>query len=263
MVEKKPPMVYNHIESEEVRMLNLWPVRKPKIIPQHVAIILDGNGRWARRRGMPRTFGHQVGIENIRNVALIANELGVKALSVFAFSTENWKRPPAEVDFLMKMPSEFETKFGAEFEKNGIKVVFSGRKTKLSPENQTILERITTKSALRTGLVLNICFDYGSYYELTEAVRAIADAVQAGTLAPADITAEAIAARLMTKDLPPLDLLIRTSGEQRLSNFLLWQAAYSELYFTKTFWPAFGRSDLLKAFRAYAKRDRRYGGLKG
>jgi undecaprenyl diphosphate synthase len=232
------------------------------MIPGHVAIILDGNGRWATRRGMPRTFGHQAGIENIRTVALLCAELGVKALSVFAFSTENWKRPQPEVDFLMKMPAEFEKKFGDEFAKRRIKVVFSGRRTRLSAENLAILERITRNSADRDGLVLNICFDYGSYAELTEAVQAIAADVSAGALAPADIRPETIAAHLYTKDLPPLDLLIRTSGEQRLSNFLLWQAAYAELYFTRTFWPAFGRADLYAAFAAYARRDRRFGGLK-
>ena len=140
-------------------------------IPAHVAIILDGNGRWAKKRGMPRTYGHQKGVENIRRVALAASDFGIKALSVYAFSTENWKRPKAEVDFLMKLPGEFEKKFKDDFEKHDIKVTFSGRKTHLSKENLEILERITEKTSQRQGLVLNICFDYGSQTEITEAVK--------------------------------------------------------------------------------------------
>lgn len=235
----------------------------PTIIPDHVAIILDGNGRWAKRRGMPRTFGHQVGIENIRTIALACSKRGVKALSVFAFSTENWKRPQQEVDFLMTMPEQFEKRYSADFEKHDIKVVFSGRKTKMSDANRVILERITTQSAHRNGMVVNICFDYGSYDELTTVVRSIAKDASEGTLSIDDITPQTIESRLFTKDLPKLDLLIRTSGEIRLSNFLLWQVAYSELYFTKTPWPAFNEAALDKAFRDFAKRDRRYGGLKG
>lgn len=235
----------------------------PSNIPGHVAIILDGNGRWAKRRGMPRTFGHQVGIENIRTIALACSKRGVKALSVFAFSTENWKRPQPEVDFLMTMPEQFEKRYSADFEKHDIKVVFSGRKTKMSDANREILERITSQSAHRSGMVVNICFDYGSYDELTTVVRSIAKDASEGALAIDDITPQTIESRLFTKDLPKLDLLIRTSGEIRLSNFLLWQAAYSELYFTKTPWPAFNEAALDKAFRDFAKRDRRYGGLKG
>ncbi|MFA5007582.1 MAG: polyprenyl diphosphate synthase [Candidatus Izemoplasmatales bacterium] len=241
--------------------MNPFVKKRPPAIPAHVAIILDGNGRWAKRRGMPRTFGHQAGVENIRRVALLCAGFGVRALSVFAFSTENWKRPEAEVAFLMKLPGEFEKKFADDFKKHDIRVTFSGRRTKLSPENLAILDRITTRTAERKGLVLNICFDYGSQTEIAEAVRAIAEDVRSGDLEPAEIVPETISSRLYTKDLPPLDLLIRTSGEQRLSNFLLWQAAYAELWFTDTYWPDFGEKDLLKAFEAFGKRDRRYGGL--
>lgn len=241
----------------------IFKKKTPTPVPAHVAIILDGNGRWAKRRGMPRTFGHQKGIENIRTIALACSKKGVKALSVFAFSTENWKRPQPEVDFLMTMPEQFEKQYSADFEKHDIKVVFSGRKTKMSQKNREILERITANSANRKGLVVNICFDYGSYDELTTVVRSIAKDCAEGSLAADEITPKTIEDRLFTKDLPKLDLLIRTSGEIRLSNFLLWQAAYSELYFTKTPWPAFDEAALDKAFRAYSKRDRRYGGLKG
>lgn len=240
-------------------------LKKPKTItiPKHLAIILDGNGRWAQARGLTRTQGHQVGIENIRKVALICQSMGVKALSVYAFSTENWNRPKSEVDYLMTLPSEFEKKFSSDFEKYDIKIMFSGRKSKLSSENLEILERITSLSKDRQGLILNICFDYGSYTEITEAVQTIALDVKKGILEPENITQEMITNHLYTKDLPPLDLLIRTSGELRLSNFLLWQAAYAEFYFTKVHWPAFGKAELIKAFESYSSRNRRFGAIKG
>ena len=231
-------------------------------IPKHIAIILDGNGRWAKKRMMPRTYGHQVGTENIKNIAIAAHELGVKALSVYAFSTENWKRPKDEVDFLMELPAEFEEKFKGKFEEYDIKVMFSGRKTHLSEENLKILERITEKSKNRKGLVLNICFDYGSQIEITEAIKHIIKDVQDEKIKPEDIEPKHIEQYLYTRDLPKLDLLIRPSGEIRLSNFLLWQAAYSELYFCKTLWPAFSKNDLQKAIKEYNRRDRRFGGLK-
>jgi len=231
-------------------------------IPQHIAIILDGNGRWAKKRGMPRTYGHQKGVENIQTIAIAASEYGIKALSVYAFSTENWKRPTAEVDFLMKLPGEFEKKFKDEFKKYDIKVMFSGRKTQLSEENLEILERITKNTQDRQGLILNICFDYGSMTEITEAVQGIAALVEKKELSPSEITPDMIEERLYTKDLPKLDLLIRPSGEIRLSNFLLWQAAYAELYFCKTYWPAFSKKELEKALIDYTNRNRRFGGLK-
>ncbi|MDD3842590.1 MAG: polyprenyl diphosphate synthase [Candidatus Izemoplasmatales bacterium] len=232
------------------------------IIPEHVAIILDGNGRWAKKRGMPRTFGHQAGVENIRRIAIASQNIGIKALSVFAFSTENWNRPQGEIDYLMTLPKEFETKFHDDFQKNDIKVIFSGRKTKLSEVNIAIMERITTESKDRQGLILNICFDYGSYDELTEAVKAIAYNVRNGDLDPETITPDVIASHLLTRNLPPLDFLIRTSGEQRLSNFMLWQAAYAELYFTPTYWPDFSPKELMKAIKDFSLRDRRFGAIK-
>lgn len=231
-------------------------------IPEHIAIILDGNGRWAKKRGMPRTYGHQKGVENIKTIAIAASDLGIKALSVYAFSTENWKRPKKEVDFLMKLPGEFEKKFKDEFKKHDIKVMFSGRKTHLSAENLEILERITEKTKDREGLTLNICFDYGSQTEIVEAMKDIAKEVKANHIDVEDISVGMVEARLYTKDLPKLDLLIRPSGEIRLSNYLLWQAAYAELYFCKTYWPAFSRKDLEKALLDYTKRQRRFGGLK-
>lgn len=231
-------------------------------IPKHIAIILDGNGRWAKKRAMPRTYGHQVGVENIKNVTLLASNLGVKALSVYAFSTENWRRPKEEVDFLMKLPAEFEKKFKDDFKEFDVKVTFSGRKTHLSSENLEILERITKNTKDRKGIILNICFDYGSQTEITEAMQKIGQDIVDGKIKPKDIQPSDVEANLYTKDLPKLDLLIRPSGEVRLSNFLLWQAAYAELYFCKTYWPAFGKKDLQKAILDFNKRNRRFGGLK-
>ncbi|MCK5731619.1 MAG: isoprenyl transferase [Tenericutes bacterium] len=231
-------------------------------IPKHIAIILDGNGRWAKKRRLPRTFGHQVGVENIRKITLAASELGIEALSVYAFSTENWKRPQAEVDFLMKLPSEFEKKFKDDFKDKDVKVMFSGRKTHLSPENLEILERIAKNTKDRKGIILNICFDYGSQIEITESVKKIAQDILDKKIKPEDIEPKHIEQNLYTKDLPKLDMLIRPSGEIRLSNFLLWQAAYAELYFCNTYWPAFSKKDLEKAIIDFNKRERRYGGLK-
>lgn len=231
-------------------------------IPQHIAIILDGNGRWAKKRHMPRTFGHQAGVENIRKITLAASDLGVKALSVYAFSTENWSRPEAEVEFLMKLPGEFEKKFKDDFKAYDVKVIFSGRKDHLSQENLRIMNRISEGTKDRNGIVLNICFDYGSHAEITEAVRLLAQDVLDHKITPENIQPLDIEKYLYTKDLPPLDLLIRPSGEVRLSNFLLWQAAYSELYFCSTYWPAFSKKELMKAIVDFNHRDRRFGGLK-
>ena len=231
-------------------------------IPEHIAIILDGNGRWAKKRGMPRTYGHQKGVENIKTIAIAASEMGIRALSVYAFSTENWSRPKSEVDFLMKLPGEFEKRFKDEFKKHDIKVVFSGRKTHLSKENLEILERITSNTKDRQGLTLNICFDYGSRAEIIEAVKEIAKEIKTDKIGIEQIDESVLESFLYTKNLPKLDLLIRPSGEIRLSNFLLWQAAYAELYFCKTYWPAFSKKDLEKAIIDFNKRDRRFGGLK-
>ncbi len=231
-------------------------------IPEHIAIILDGNGRWAKKRHMPRTYGHQRGVENIKTVTLAASELGIKALSVYAFSTENWKRPKNEVDYLMKLPKEFENKFSDDFKKHDVKVMFSGRKTHLSKENLDLLNKFTENTKDRKGITLNICFDYGSQIEITESVKKIAQDVLDKKIKPEEIEPKHIEENLYTKDLPKLDMLIRPSGEVRLSNFLLWQAAYAELYFCDTFWPAFSKKELEKAIIEFNKRDRRFGGLK-
>lgn len=235
---------------------------KSRYIPKHIAIIMDGNGRWAKKRAMPRTFGHKKGSENLKNIAIECNKLGVEALSVYAFSTENWKRPKAEIDYLMELPSEFEETFKGQFEKENIRVMFSGRRDRFPKKVQELIERVEEKTKERTGLILNICFDYGSYTEILEGVKEIATEYKNGDIQLEDITEELMTSKLYTKELPHLDLLIRTSGELRISNFLLWQLAYSELYFADVHWPAFNKKELLKAIDNFQNRNRRFGGLK-
>ena len=235
---------------------------KAKGIPFHIAIILDGNGRWAKKRHLPRTLGHKQGSANLKTIAIECSKLGIKALSVYAFSTENWKRPKEEIDFLMKLPKEFTESFKGQFKENDIRVIFSGRKDKISKENLELLTEIEMKTKDRDGMILNICFDYGSQTELIEAFKEISSKIEAGEIKISDINEELVTNHLYTKELPPLDLMIRTSGEQRLSNFLLWQLAYSELYFTKKHWPEFNKKELLKAIDDFQGRNRKYGGLK-
>lgn len=230
-------------------------------IPQHIAIIMDGNGRWAKARRMPRTYGHKKGSENLKDIAIYCNKLGIKALSVYAFSTENWKRPKEEIDYLMSLPKEFEETFKGRFEEEDIRVVFSGRRDRFPKDVVELIERVEEKTKDRKGLILNICFDYGSHTEMLEAVKTISEEYKNGLISLDDITVERFDDYLYTKELPPLDLLIRTSGEERISNFLLWQLAYSELYFAKAHWPAFNQKQLLKALADFQSRNRRFGGL--
>ena len=233
-----------------------------KYIPSHIAIILDGNGRWAQKNNLLRTIGHKKGAENLKDVTLICNEIGIKVLSVYAFSTENWNRPASEVEYLMKLPREFEESYKGQFEENDIKVIFSGRRDRFSPENLDLLNRIEEKTKDRKSMILNVCFDYGSHTEIIEAIKQISEKYKNDKIKLEDIDVAMIDNHLYTKDLPPLDLLIRTSGELRISNYLLWQLAYSELYFTKKFWPEFDRKEMFKALDNFQKRNRRYGGIK-
>jgi len=233
-----------------------------KHIPSHIAIILDGNGRWAQKNKYIRTIGHKIGAENLKKMAIICNEVGIKVLSVYAFSTENWNRPTDEVDYLMKLPREFEESYKGQFKDNDIKVMFSGRRDRFSDENIQLINKIEEKTKDRKGLILNVCFDYGSHTEIIEAVKEISKEYKKAKIKLADIDVAMVESHLYTKDLPPLDLLIRTSGELRISNFLLWQLAYSELYFTKKLWPEFNRKELFKALDNFQKRNRRFGAIK-
>lgn len=226
-----------------------------KNIPKHVAIILDGNGRWAKLRGMPRSYGHKVGFDKVKTISFYAQKVGIKYLSLFCFSTENWNRPTDEVNFLMSIPITF-NKDSDSYLRENIKVVVSGRRGKTPDKTQAALDNLVDKTKNCTGLILNICFDYGALDDLTRAVNEIIDSHET------DIRETAIYSRLSTHNVPPVDLLIRTGGEKRLSNFLLLESAYAELYFTDTYWPDFSESDLDNALSDYAKRDRRFGGIK-
>lgn len=231
-------------------------------IPTHIAMILDGNGRWAKKRGLPRTAGHRKGAFNIEKIAFECERLGVKYMTCYCFSTENWKRPEDEVNYLMKLPIRYFKKAYKTIINSNIKIKMIGRRDRFTKEFLKTVEEIEETTKDHTGLVLTLCLDYGSYDEITTAVKEIATEVKAGKLEVSDITSQTISNHLFTKNYPPLDLLIRTSGEYRISNYLLWQIAYSEFYFTDVLWPDFDVSELHKALYDYQNRNRRFGGLK-
>ncbi|QYR19740.1 isoprenyl transferase [Paenibacillus sp. sptzw28] len=230
-------------------------------IPQHIAIIMDGNGRWAKNRGLPRIAGHHSGMKTVKRITMAADRLGVKYLTLYAFSTENWKRPKAEVEFLMKLPQQFLSIELKELIENNVQVRMMGYKEDLPSHTLEAVEEAVRQTAGNTGLVLNFALNYGSRKEMIGAVRQISEAVQAGRLAPQDIEDSHLAEHLLSAGIPDPDLLIRTSGELRLSNFMLWQLAYSEMWFTDVYWPEFTEEHFHDAVREYQRRARRYGGL--
>lgn len=236
---------------------------KREQIPGHIAIIMDGNGRWAKKRALPRIAGHHEGMKTVRKITRLANELGVGALTVYAFSTENWKRPKLEVDFLMRLPEEFLGTYLPELIEQNVRVVMMGENDTLPSHTQEAVRKAMVATKENTGLVLNFALNYGSRAEIVHALQKISKQVKEGTLEPDDINEDLISQHLMTCDLPEPDLLIRTSGEVRLSNFMLWQLAYTEFWFTDTLWPDFDESCLLDAVESYQNRNRRFGGLKG
>ena len=220
--------------------------------PRHVAIIMDGNGRWAKKRHLPRALGHQRGVEAVRRTVRAARDLGLEALTLYAFSTENWTRPEDEVSALMGLMKKFILADLDEFAAAGVRLKIIGNYKAFSPELVELIEGALDRTAGNSGTTLAVALNYGSLDEIAGAARAAA--------AEGEITPETIAAHLDTADMPPLDLLIRTSGEVRLSNFLLWQAAYAEMLFVDTLWPDFGMADLQAALDEFARRDRRFGG---
>jgi undecaprenyl diphosphate synthase len=228
-------------------------------LPQHVAIIMDGNGRWARARGLPRFRGHTEGMQSVREIVEASVEIGFPNLTLYAFSEENWNRPPTEVNALMRLLQRYVANERDELIRQGVEVRVFGDLERLSSGPRKAVEMIQAATAGGRNLRLNLMISYGSRSEIVGAVRRIAEAVQAGKLDPADIDEAMIAAHLYTAGLPDPDLLIRTSGEQRISNFMLWQLAYTELYITPTLWPDFRRADLIAAIREYQKRERRFG----
>jgi undecaprenyl diphosphate synthase len=230
-------------------------------IPHHVAIIMDGNGRWAAQRGLPRGEGHRRGVEAVRNTVRVATELGIGILTIFSFSSENWSRPRSEILDLMALLRRFIRNDLADLHRNNVRVRVIGERESLDPDIARLLEEAESLTRANTGLVLVVAFNYGARQEIARAVRRLAEDVEAGRLRPEAITEDLLASRLDTSDLPDPDLVIRTSGEQRLSNFLLWQAAYSELVFVPVFWPDFDRETLEGAIAEYRTRERRFGGL--
>ena len=234
----------------------------PARLPAHIAIIMDGNGRWARRRRLPRIAGHKAGIEPVRVTVETCARLGLEALTLYAFSVENWKRPRNEVEALWRLLRYYLRKELPELMRNDIQFNAVGRLDGLPPMVREELEAVSAATAPNRGLRLNLAINYGGRAELVDAVNAlIADAKAAGRLDTLRIDEESVASHLYTAGIPDPDLLIRTSGEMRISNFLLWQIAYAELYVTDTLWPDFQRADLLRAILDYQKRDRRFGGL--
>jgi undecaprenyl diphosphate synthase len=245
--------------KEAAIFLQLDPAR----LPRHIAIIMDGNGRWARRRHMPRVAGHRAGVESVRSTVETAARIGVPWLTLYAFSEENWKkRPKTEVGFLMKLLSRFLKQEVPTLNKNNVRLEYIGRRHELPADVNERMEWARNETAKNTGLVLTLALNYSARSEIVDAFRSMADAAaRNGGLSHLHVDEDAVARHLYTSNLPDPDLLIRTSGEMRLSNFLLWQCAYAEIYVTSTLWPDFRGTHLLEAIAEYQKRERRYGGL--
>jgi undecaprenyl diphosphate synthase len=230
-------------------------------LPRHVAIIMDGNGRWAEARGLPRVAGHKAGVEAVRRTVRAASDLGIEFLTIYSFSTENWSRPPTEVFFLMGLLRRYIQQDLAELHASGVRIRMIGERDRVDPDLLALIDDAVATTAGNTTLNLNICFNYGSRIEIAKAARRLAEDVAAGRLAPADVTAETLGAVMDTAGIPDPDLLIRTSGELRLSNFLLWQLAYAEFVFLDAYWPDFNKDLLEQAIRQFQSRSRRFGGL--
>jgi len=231
----------------------------PSDVPAHVAIIMDGNGRWATARGLPRTAGHKRGAEAVRRTVRAAAEMGIAHLTLFGFSSENWRRPAGEVRDLMGLLRLYLSSEIAELHRNGVRLRVFGDRTRLSADIVAMIDSAEERTAANTTISVNIALSYGARAELVEAMRSLAARVASGELAPSDIDEAEIEGALQTAGLPDPDLLIRTSGEQRLSNFLLWQSAYTELVFLDTLWPDFDKRDLEDAVREFSRRERRFG----
>ncbi|MEE9555525.1 MAG: isoprenyl transferase [candidate division Zixibacteria bacterium] len=228
-------------------------------MPAHIAVIMDGNGRWAKKRGLPRTLGHRQGVKAVKKVVRIAGEIGVKYLTLYTFSTENWKRPKQEISAIMKLLGETTRRELAELLDNNVRLIATGDIDKLPEKRRDVLLDAINKTTNNTGLVLNLALNYSGRTEIIEAVKSIARDVAEGRIEPENIDDSIFVGYLQTNGLPDPDLLIRTSGEMRISNFLLWQTSYTELYLTDVLWPDFSEDDFLKAIRDFQKRERRFG----
>lgn len=231
------------------------------VIPHHVAVIMDGNGRWAKRRNLPRVAGHHQGMKTVKDVVKAADEIGVGVLTMYAFSTENWKRPKDEVEFLMKLPQEFLSTELVELVERNVRIRMIGSKEGLPSHTLNALIEAEEKTKNNTGLQLNFALNYGGRDEILKATKEIAQLIAQGKLTPEQIDEETIASHLYTQGIPEPDLLIRTSGEIRISNFMLWQLAYTEFWFTDVYWPDFSREHFIQAIAEYQGRARRYGAV--
>lgn len=258
MLEKMNPWK-NKKNSSNLREQIISIKNQP--VPSHVAIIMDGNGRWAKKRALPRVAGHHEGMKVVRKITKLANELEIKALTLYAFSTENWKRPKMEVDYLMKLPEEFLSTFLPELIEENVRVEMMGYKESLPSHTLKAIERAMEDTKGNDGLILNFALNYGSRAEVLDAVKRVLDDCQSGIMNPEMLNEDVFSSYLMTNGLPDPDLLIRTSGEIRLSNFMLWQLAYTEFYFTDILWPDFSEHDFLEAIDIYQSRQRRFGGV--
>jgi undecaprenyl diphosphate synthase len=230
-------------------------------IPRHIAVIMDGNGRWAKERGLPRREGHRAGAESVREVTDACIDLGVEYLTLYAFSSENWNRPDAEVKALMELLDRFLSEKAKDLRKQNIRLLAIGQLDRLPDKTRNLLGRLAAETAHHTALTLVLALSYGSREEIVSAARALAADSAAGKLKPEDIDCTVFASRLQTAGIPDPDLLLRTSGEMRVSNFLLWQISYAEIVIVKKFWPDFRRNDLIEAVREYQRRHRRFGAL--
>ena len=233
-------------------------------VPNHIAIIMDGNGRWAKRSGQPRIAGHKEGMNNVKRIATTASNLGVKVLSLYAFSTENWDRPSSEVNFLMKLPVDFFRIFMPDLIKENIRVVITGFKDNLPAKTRKVVDKAMADTKDNTGMILNFAFNYGGRAEILNATKIIAEKAVAGEIDPASIDEKTFSDQLFTSILGEYadpDLLIRTSGEERISNFLLWQMAYTEMVFNDAYWPDYTSDDLVSDIKAFNDRDRRFGNV--
>lgn len=233
----------------------------PHNVPKHVAIIMDGNGRWAKKRALPRVAGHRAGMKTVKEITKAADELGVEVLTLYAFSTENWKRPAQEVEYLMRLPQEYLATELEELIERNVQVRMVGYEEDLPDYTLKAVTQARERTRENTGLILNFALNYGSRAEMVTAIQQIAQEVKAGTLNVEQIDESLFSSHLTTCGLPDPDLLIRTSGELRLSNFMLWQLAYSELWFSDVYWPDFSRKHFYEAMKAYQQRNRRYGAL--
>lgn len=244
-----------------IKIPKLSSMSAPSTIPEHIAVIMDGNGRWAKERGLPRRDGHRAGAESVRECVEACKQLGVKYLTLYAFSSENWNRPPSEVSALMTLLERFLDQKAEEMMKQDVRLQTIGHTERLPERTRAKLEKAIERTAGNTSMTLVLALSYGSREEITEAARSIARDAAAGTLDPESVTKELFSERLYTKDMPDPDLLIRTSGELRISNFLLWQISYAEIVIFRKFWPDFHQSDLFEAVEEYSCRHRRFGAL--